>query len=161
MELAFEKYTPPDFHMFRELVKDDEIMRYISGKGLTSKQAEDKFNAILEINATPHLGYFKVISLDRQLFLGDCKLVSYKKDPSVFEIGYLLQKRFWGQGIGTKICESMLAMASRINAQKDIVGIIDPDNAASRALLVKFGFESFFLGVEDDVPTEKLILKRT
>jgi hypothetical protein len=42
-----------------------------------------------------------------------------------------------------------------------VIGIIDPDNAASRQLLTKFGFQSYFVGIEDEVATEKLILKRT
>lgn len=159
--LTFKKYTPEDFMLFKELVKDDEIMKYISGKGLTAEQAEKKFASILDINTDPLLGYFKVIDPESQLFLGDCKLVNYKKDPTVFEIGYLLQKEFWRKGLGTKICESMLAMANHIDPNKDVVGIIDPDNAASRQLLTKFGFQRFFIGIEDDIATEKLILKRS
>ena len=55
----------------------------------------------------------------------------------------------------------MLALATTLNPDKDIIGIIDPDNTASRQLLRKFGFESFFVGIEDDIATEKLLLKRT
>jgi len=159
--LEFKKYTPEDFTLFKELVKEDEIMKYISGKGLTPKKAEKKFTSILDINTDPLLGYFKVIDSESQLFLGDCKLVNYKKDPTVFEIGYLLQKEFWRKGLGTKICESMLAMAKHIDANKDVVGIIDPNNVASRQLLIKFGFQRYFIGIENDIATEKLILKRS
>ncbi|NPE45619.1 GNAT family N-acetyltransferase [Sphingobacterium prati] len=159
--LEFKKYMPEDFTLFKELVKDDVIMKYISGKGLTPEQAKKKFTSILDINADPLLGYFKVIDSASQLFLGDCKLVNYRKDPTVFEIGYLLKKEFWRKGLGTKICESLLAMAQDIDANKNVVGIIDPANIASKQLLTKFGFQSFFIGVEDDISTEKLILKRT
>lgn len=158
--LELKKYTAEDFALFRELTKDDEIMKYISGKGLTAEQAEKKFASILEINTDPLLGYFMVIDSNSHLVLGDCKLVNYRKDPTVFEIGYLLKKEFWRKGLGTKICESLLAMAKSIDANKDVIGIIDPDNAASRQLLTKFGFQSYFVGIEDGVATEKLILKR-
>lgn len=159
--LELKKYTAEDFPLFRELTKDDEIMKYISGKGLTAEQAEKKFASILEINTDPSLGYFKVMDSESQLFLGDCKLVNYKKDPTVFEIGYLLKKEFWRRGLGTKICESLLSTAKSIDANKDVIGIIDPDNTASRQLLTKFGFHSYFVGTEDEIATEKLILKRT
>ena len=86
---------------------------------------------------------------------------NYKKDPSVFEVGYLLRQEHWGKGLGTQICESMLALATALNPNKDVIGIIDPDNTASKRLLSKFGFKSFFVGIEDDIATEKLILKRT
>lgn len=159
--LSFIKYTPEDFQIYCNLVKDDEQMKYISGQGLTTEQAEKKFTSILQINADdPLLGYFKVMDAERQLFLGDCKLVHYKNDPTVFEIGYLLQKEYWRKGLGTRICTHLLALANNIDAEKHVVGIIDPDNSASRQLLTKFGFESFFIGQEDGLATEKLILKR-
>jgi len=159
--LLFKKYLPEDFDAFHDLVKADDVMKYITGKGLSAGQARKKFDSILEINQDPDLGYFKVIEADTLKLLGDCKLVNYKKDPSVFEIGYLLRKEHWGKGLGTQICESMLALATTLNPDKDVIGIIDPDNTASKRLLNKFGFKSFFVGLEDALATEKLILKRT
>ncbi len=158
---GFEKYLLEDFDAFHDLVKADDVMKYITGKGLTEEQARRKFDSILAINQDPDLGYFKVIEADTQRLLGDCKLVNYKKDPTVFEIGYLLRQEHWGKGLGTQICESMLALATTLNPDKDVIGIIDPDNTASRRLLSKFGFKSFFVGIEDDIATEKLLLKRT
>lgn len=159
-QLEFKKYVSEDFMLFKELVKDDEIMQYISGKGLTVEEAQRKFDSILEINKHQQLGYFKVLDAGTKVFLGDCKLVEYRKDPSVFEIGYLLQKQFWQKGIGSRICKAMLELAQKLDGDKDVVGIIDPENHASRKLLMKFGFESFFVGVEEGIATEKLILKR-
>jgi len=159
--LRFEKYLLEDFDAFHDLVKADDVMKYITGKGLSEEQARKKFDSILEINQDPDLGYFKVIEADTLKLLGDCKLVNYKKDPSVFEIGYLLRKEHWGKGLGTQICESMLTLATTLNPDKDVIGIIDPDNSASRRLLNKFGFKSFFVGKEDNIATEKLMRKRT
>ncbi|WP_294183412.1 GNAT family N-acetyltransferase [uncultured Sphingobacterium sp.] len=161
MHFYSKKYLPEDFDAFHDLVKSDDVMKYITGKGLPKEQARKKFDTILEINQDPDLGYFKVIEADTLKLLGDCKLVNYKKDPSVFEIGYLLRKEHWGKGLGTQICESMLALATTLNPDKDVIGIIDPDNTASKRLLNKFGFKSFFVGLEDALATEKLILKRT
>lgn len=158
--LLFKKYLPEDFDAFHDLVKADDVMKYITGKGLSAAQARKKFDSILEINQDTDLGYFKVIEAGSLKLLGDCKLVNYKKDPNVFEIGYLLCKEHWGKGLGTQICESMLALATTLNPDKDVIGIIDPDNTASKRLLNKFGFKSFFFGLEDDIPTEKLMLKR-
>ena len=159
--LLFKKYLPEDFDAFHDLVKEDDVMKYITGKGLSNAQARKKFESILELNQDPDLGYFKVIEADTQKLLGDCKLVNYKKDATVFEIGYLLRKEHWGKGLGTQICKSMLALATALDPNKDVIGIIDPDNTASKRLLSKFGFKSFFVGIEDAIATEKLILKRT
>lgn len=160
-KLSFSKYEAQDFDSYYSIVKQDDVMRYISGKGLTVGQARAKFLSILEQGAEEvPLGYFKVYREDGAL-IGDCKLVQYKHDPSLLEIGYILKPEYWGKGYGTIIGQKMLALAAEIAPSKDIIGLIDPDNKASKRLLEKFGFTTCFLGIEDDLPTEKLMLKRS
>ena len=160
VRLRFQKYSWQDFPDYSTLVADDQVMKYITGTGMTEKQAGEKFESIIKIGEESEaLGYFMVLNSDG-VFSGDCKLVHYKYDPSLFEIGYLLKQQFWKQGYGTAICENLLQLAATIDPNRDIVGVIDPANVASRRLLEKFGFESYYLGMEDDVPTEKLILRK-
>lgn len=138
-------------------------MRYITGdgRGLTGERAEIKFRSILAVNRDhPLLGYFQVTDISTGQVVGECKLVYLNENKDVFEIGYLIKPQFWRQGIGTKICTHLLALALDLNAKMDVVGVIDPDNSASRKLLIKLGFQSYYLGNEDNKPTEKLILRR-
>lgn len=158
--ISLLKYSGIDFDDYQDLVADGDVMQYISGDGLTAAEARTKFDSILSINeAEEHLGYFTVRD-DNGLFIGDAKLERYKHDPHFLEIGYILKKDFWGQGFGSSICRVLLERAEQLYPQVDILGIIDPENSASKRLLEKFGFVSFFVGIEDDVPTEKLILKK-
>jgi Acetyltransferases, including N-acetylases of ribosomal proteins len=160
-KLSFSKYEAQDFDSYYSIVKQDEVMRYISGKGLTIGQAQAKFLSILQQGlAEESLGYFKVSKEDGVL-IGDCKLVQYKLDPSILEIGYILKPEYWGKGYGAMIGREMLALADEVAPSKDIIGLIDPDNKASKKLLEKFGFITCFLGIEDDLPTEKLVLKKS
>lgn len=159
-KIFYSKYTPQDFGIYKTLVYDDDLMRYITGKALTEEQAQRKFKSILEINHQEEkLGYFKVHTVTNA-FIGDCKLERYKYDPSILEIGYILKKEYWGKGYGTSLCKEILTWAITYFPEQDIIGIIDPDNIASKKLLEKFGFESYFVGIEDDLPTEKLMLKK-
>lgn len=156
--ITYEKYNPSDFEAYYDLVKSDRVMHYITGKGLTEDAARSTFEHFLKINLRDiHLGYFKVIDLQTGAHIGECKLVNYERDESVLEIGYLLMERLWGRGYGTLICEAMLALAAAAAPGKSVVGIIDPENTASRRLLEKFGFVSFFAGEEDGLATEKLV----
>ncbi len=158
--LQLLKYTWEDFYIYCSLVADGRVMKYITGEGMSGEQARKKFASIMQINEENELlGYFKVIDHDVGL-IGDCKLVRYKYDCSVFEIGYLLQHAFWRKGVGTKICEKLLERAAEIAPNDDIIGVIDPDNVASKRLLEKFGFKSYFVGEEDGIPTEKLVLRK-
>jgi ribosomal-protein-alanine N-acetyltransferase len=75
------------------------------------------------------------------------------------EIGYLLKKEFWQKGIGTLICTELIKVTKEKFSDFKIIAIIDPENIASRKLLEKFGFESYWKGIENDIPTEKLKMK--
>lgn len=158
--LIFEKYQAEDFECYYAMVREDNVMRYITGKGLSVEEAREKFDSMLVINGQEeHLGFFKVVDTEG-VFLGDGKLERYPRDPSLLEVGYILCESYWGRGYATYICHKMLALADTIAPHASIVAIIDPDNAASKRLLEKFGFHSFFMGMEDDLPTEKLLLKK-
>ncbi len=158
--IRFEKYNSTDFNNFFKLVQDDEVMKYIAGKGLNEEQANHKFTSILEKGSVEEeLGFFKVYD-DKDTILGDCKLVYNQHLENSLEIGYLLKKDFWRKGIGSQICEHLITKAKLSFPNKEIIAVIDPDNLASRKLLEKFNFESYWKGIEHDLPTEKLILKR-
>ncbi len=157
--ITLKKYQIEDFDAYHQLVSDDDVMKYISGKGLTESQAKEKFHSILTVNKHEvELGTFKILN-SANIFIGDCKLERYKHDQSILEIGYILKREFWKMGYGTVICEKLLQLAKDFDPNLKVIGIIDPENIASRKLLEKFGFESFFVGIEDDLPTEKLMLK--
>lgn len=158
--IVLTKYLESDFLLYYSLVKEDKVMRYISGCGLTIEQARKKFKSIMEVNALhTKIGYFKVYNSTSE-FIGDCKIERNTRDKTKLEIGFIFKENFWGKGYGTMICAKLLTLANEELPTVDIIGIVDPKNAASKNLLEKFGFQSYFVGVEDDLPTEKLILKK-
>lgn len=160
MNLILEKYVAIDYDIFKGLVMNDEVMKYISGNAWTEHQAREKFDVILATNNSEDgLGYFKLFNQEGD-FVGYCKLERYKQDDSILEIGYVLKKEFWNMGIGSAICQVVLDRADKLFPAVDIIGIIDPENLASKKILEKFGFERSFLGIENDLPTEKLTLKK-
>lgn len=159
-KLRFEKYKPSDFNEYYTLVQDDDQMKYITGKGLNKEQANHKFTSILEKSSVDeNLGFFKVYD-DEDNFLGDCKLVYNKHIENSLEIGYMLKKEFWRKSFGTMVCEHLLSESRNKFPDLKVMAVIDPDNIASRKLLEKFNFESYWKGIEHDLPTEKLILNK-
>lgn len=161
MTLKFEKYHPKDFKLYYDIVKKDEVMKYVFGRGMTTEEASLKFDSVLKINAEQAtLGYFMVLDSETNEVMGDSKLVPCTHREQALEIGYLLKQTHWRKGIGSTICQHLLAMAKELHPTYDVIAVIDPDNLASRNLLHKFGFQSYWKGVEHDLATEKLILKK-
>lgn len=56
------------------------------------------------------------------------------------EIGFLLKRDFWRQGIVSEAMEVLLPFLFERRGLEQITADIDPDNTASRNLLEKFGF---------------------
>ncbi len=57
------------------------------------------------------------------------------------EIGYVLNKEYWGMGIGTMALTRSLNFAYRWHKGKDVIALVDKENEASRGLLKKCGFQ--------------------
>ena len=155
-QFTIKKYEEVHFGQYYALVSDNDVMQFITGKGLSVKDAQEKFNVFLEVNRKyPEMGYYALFDENGQ-HIGDCKLEWYRPKLEVLEVGYILKKEYWGKGYGTKICSFLLKQALDLYPNEDVIGIVDPNNMASRKILQKAGFETYFIGVEDGVPTEKL-----
>jgi ribosomal-protein-alanine N-acetyltransferase len=88
-----------DHKKYIETVAEDEVMRYISGKGLTKDQAKAKFNSILKENAQdPRFGGFILSLRADQTFVGMAKFSKTAVDE--LEIGYMFLPKYWGARIG-------------------------------------------------------------
>lgn len=58
----------------------------------------------------------------------------------VVEIGYMLVRRFWGQGYAREAVERLIDMLFVDEGRRRILADTDPDNAPSNALLKSLGF---------------------
>ncbi len=48
---------------------------------------------------------------------------------------------FWGQGYGSEIAQAMVTLGKQVNNIHSLIAIIDPENTASKKILVKQGFQ--------------------
>jgi RimJ/RimL family protein N-acetyltransferase len=63
-----------------------------------------------------------------------------EKRPAVSEIGYLLARPHWGQGIAEEAIGAVLDQLFLAEAQRRVFADTDPDNVYSRRLLERLGF---------------------
>lgn len=156
--LSYIKYEEEDFDQYYQLVKHDAVMQYVTGKAPTFEESKQRFERILKTNRQyDGLGYFKVY--DSRQYIGLAKFAYYQDEKDFVEIGYLLFEDFWGMGYGSTICKDLIANAKQTEFASELIALIEPGNIASRKILINHGFETFFLGEENNLPTEKLKLK--
>jgi ribosomal-protein-alanine N-acetyltransferase len=72
-------------------------------------------------------------------FIGSCLLRLFEEDPSRIEIGYSMEKCYWGKGIGTEMAVAMVNYAFAYEAIKEVVGVTTLDNTGSQRVLEKAG----------------------
>ena len=70
--------------------------------------------------------------------IGWCGL-QYLPDTDETEVGYLLAKAWWGQGIATEAARRSVAYGFEVLGLAEIIGITHPQNTASQNVLRKAG----------------------
>ncbi len=88
----------------------------------------------------PELGLWATIHKPTGKFIGRCGLLPWTIDGrEEVEIAYLLDKRFWGQGLATEAAQAILKYGFEKLHLSRLICLIDPDNLASRNVAEKIG----------------------
>jgi ribosomal-protein-alanine N-acetyltransferase len=147
-----------DFHLYSLLATNADVMKYITGKGLTLAEAEDRFlKALALTESNPGAGFFTVRNIPNGDFIGIAKLVQL--DDRQHEVGYMLLPEFWSQGFATGLVKCLLDIARDNRYKGELTGIVDPANPASIRVLTKFGFQLFETGLMDGLEAAYYKLK--
>jgi ribosomal-protein-alanine N-acetyltransferase len=67
--------------------------------------------------------------------------LQYLPETDEIEIGYLLSKPYWGEGLATESAIAGLDYGFRTLEIQEIVGIVHPENITSQRVLQKIGLE--------------------
>jgi RimJ/RimL family protein N-acetyltransferase len=86
--------------------------------------------------------------------MGFAKLEITKEKPEEAELGYMLLPEFWGNGFGSEIAETLLEEAISDPNLTRVYANTDPNNVASRKILINNGFTSEEVGEIDGLPSE-------
>lgn len=81
-----------------------------------------------------------IIHKEEDKFIGTCGLHRLILGHHRAEIGYELDSNYWRQGLGAEAVWGVLRFAFQTAEFHRIEAIVDPENAASAALLRKVGF---------------------
>jgi len=153
--IYLDKLSPQDFESFYSLTGNEKVMAMITERPLSKEEAMKKFNYFLENNEIhKSFGSFKVLEMGSSKLLGFAKLEITKEKPEEAEIGYMLLPEFWGRGFGNEIAEILLKIAISDPNLTRVYANTDPNNVASRKILINNGFTSEEINELDGLPNE-------
>ena len=121
---------------------DEETVKYWGHDRMTESAQAEKL--IRENLAGVQSGSSICWGLERQNppgLIGTCTLFRFDHQNRHAEVGYILQRACWGQGLGSEALAAMIDFAFNTLDLHRLEADTDPRNEASLALLRKFGFK--------------------
>jgi ribosomal-protein-alanine N-acetyltransferase len=98
-----------------------------------------------------NLGWWAVEPRHQPQLIGWCGL-QFLPETDETEVGYLLDKAFWGQGLATEGAQASLRYGFETLELETIIALVLPENIASRRVIEKLGMpfvnEAHYFGID-------------
>lgn len=159
--IYFKKFlSEDDFQYFFKLVSNEKIMVMNYGRVFSVEEAKKCYEGLLDKGRKgENFGGFKVFERSTNTFIGLGALLVNDNFAEV-EVEYSLLPEYWGKGYGSEITENLLNKAEEIKGMQQATAIIDPNNIASKKILLKNGFTSCKLYEIDDGSLAEIFSKK-
>ena len=132
--------TPEDANVIFALFSDPEAMRYWSyppyidlmqAKARLARDAEGVAQNVVRPWGIVH----------QEVLIGTCTLHGIDQDNARAELGYMLARAHWGQGLASEAVGLAIDYAFTTLGLRRLEADIDPRNLASQKVLERLGFE--------------------
>jgi len=124
------------------IYSDPNVMKYWNFLPWSDPDCAREF--IIKDNEALQFGDYLRLGIEMKTtrrLIGACSLFSFNKQCMRAELGYLLAKRYWGQGFMHEALVGLLDYAFNVLALNRIEADIDPRNVASAKVLIRLGFQ--------------------
>jgi len=136
--LTLRVMSGDDFEAFHRIFADDEVQRYLAGKGNTRDESYRSFSMTQGQWLIRGYGFFGVYENATNELVGRVGFHNPEGWPG-FEIGWTIARDRWGRGYATEAARRLLPVAFEDLGQKHVISVIHPENAASIAVAKKIG----------------------
>lgn len=138
--LYLRRFTVDDAKEYWPLVSRPEILRY------TGEQPQATLDDVREILLTRPLKDYSVHGFGRMACIEKStgRIVGfsglkYLEDLNEVDIGYRFLPECWGKGYATESAITLMRQCNSEFGVRRIVGLVDPENVASKRVLEKLG----------------------
>ena len=150
--LMLRHFVPDDLDSVFALYSDPDIRRYIPDCATTYEETQEQLEWYLHGHPKhPELGLWATIHKESNQFIGRCGLLPWTIDGRFeVEVAYLIDKAYWGQGLGTEAAQAILEYGfEQLNLSR-LVCLIDEENVASIKVATHIGM-SFEKASRDEI----------
>jgi [ribosomal protein S5]-alanine N-acetyltransferase len=129
------------------LRNNDDVMKYIEkARPKTIEETREMIQKILDEVEKGNAVHWAITQKGNNILLGSISYHRIYKEHFRAEIGYMLHPDFWKKGLTMEVIKAVVHFGFEKMGLHSIEANINPDNNASRQLLLKAGFirEAYF-----------------
>ena len=138
--LIIREFLPEELETYLHHFTDEEVCLYLP-KRTTDERINIFQTALVNYESTKQTGIWGMFNKETGEFIGSCLLRPFNGDVKVTEVGYSMDKKYWGKGIGTEMTEAMIAHGFSDTNVDEVVGVTVLENIGSQRVLEKAGLK--------------------
>ena len=129
--LVLREIESTDVDALAAVYADPETMRFFTGARSRERAAAD-ISWARDQYARAGFAFYATVLRETGVFVGRCGLLpQVLNETRELEVAYMLDRRYWGQGLATEAARALRDYAFRTTTQTRVISIIAPGNARS------------------------------
>jgi RimJ/RimL family protein N-acetyltransferase len=137
--LLLRTFRLDDLPEYAVLNADPEVMRYLGGEALQSKESDSIAEWAQECYETEGIGLLAVERRDDSSFLGMCGLHHQESYPDETEIAWRFAHEYWGRGYASEAASAWVDHGFATFELPRIISMTDRPNLRSIAVMHRLG----------------------
>jgi [ribosomal protein S5]-alanine N-acetyltransferase len=139
--IFFRTWRESDINLAIDLWGDPQVTRYINSRRKLSSEDIRSMLSLEILNEKQYgIQYWPIFLKTDNSHVGCCGLRLYKPAQNIFEIGFHIRKENWGRDFASEAAIAVMGYAFDILAINGLFAGHNPNNIASKHLLLKLGF---------------------
>jgi|SRR6185437_6378118 len=138
--ITIREFLPEEENTYLSHFNDELVIQYIP-----KRSRDERINifrkALDQYPLSKKAGIWGMFDKTDGNFIGSCLLRPFDNQPGVLELGYSLERKYWGLGIGTEMAAAMIRHGFSDHEIFEIIALTDLENTGSQRVLEKAGFK--------------------
>ena len=138
--LILRKMTPADAEAVFTYASDPEVTRYVIwDTHRTIEDSESFLHSTVERYKNAEAADWGIVRKENGRFIGGCGIVGWDLDHARAEMGYVLSREYWGQGLMPEAVRAMISFGFERMGLNRIEARCMTENVASARVMEKAG----------------------
>ncbi|WEZ08102.1 GNAT family N-acetyltransferase [Priestia flexa] len=141
--LLLRKIKLDDLDDIFEFSSDPEVAHHMTWEANESKEEtlNNFVNVVIEGYKKGQSADWAIVHKESGKVIGTCAFVDWSNQHSKAEIGYVLNKKYWGNGFATEAPKELIKFGFESTSLNRIEGGCDTDNVGSENVMLKVGMK--------------------